>query len=66
MRRVEITANSKWLGVVGYFHKFGEISDGELTDLVAIIELEDGTVTSFEYDRIKFLDKPAVKSEVGS
>lgn len=50
----------------GYFHKFGvaseEVTGGILTDSVAIIELEDGTVNTFDVSSIVFLDEP--KEEV--
>ncbi|WP_026705018.1 hypothetical protein [Flavobacterium soli] len=42
----------------GYFHCWEHYEEGKDKGISAIVELEDGTVKSFEVGEIKFLDKP--------
>ena len=45
----------KWID--GYFHMFGQVADENGSDILAIVELEDGTVCEpYAYD-VKFIDK---------
>ncbi|MGV3696327.1 hypothetical protein [Flavobacterium sp.] len=42
----------------GYFHCWEHYKSEEMSEVRAVVELQDGTVGRFEVSDIKFLDKP--------
>lgn len=57
----KLNGESKWRKYTGMFHRWAnqyeEFTEGPGNYTVALIEMDDGTITEAPPDRVKFLDK---------